>query len=74
MNVKRRKKIIHYAVSCVSEFASRYGLKQNQAFQFLDKYQAIEFLKENYEIEHTLSFDEVIEDLFKICKNNGGIL
>ncbi len=68
------KKIINYAVSCVSEFAFRYGLKQSHAFHFLDCYKGIAFLKQNYEIEHTLSFDEVIDDLFKICKNNGGIL
>ncbi|MFI3237614.1 MAG: DUF3791 domain-containing protein [Lachnospiraceae bacterium] len=72
--VSDEKKVIYYVVSCVSEFAYRYGLKQKHAFQFLDQYKAIEFLKENYEIEHTLSFDDTIEDLFRICRNNGGVL
>ncbi len=68
------KKKINYIVSCISEFANRHGMKQNQAFRFLDKYQAIEFLKNNYDIEHTLSFEEVMGDMFVICKNNGGKL
>lgn len=65
---------INYVVSCVTEFAYRYELPQSKAFQFLYNYKGIEFLKENYEIEHTLSFEEVIDDLFMICKNNGGTI
>ncbi|MFI3172025.1 MAG: DUF3791 domain-containing protein [Eubacteriales bacterium] len=53
------KNINSYIVCCVSEFADKYGLKENQAFQYLEEYQAIEFLKQNYEVEHTLSFEEV---------------
>ena len=34
----------------------------------------IEFLKENYEVEHTLSFDNVVEDISILCRRNGGIL
>ena len=37
-------------------------------------YKAIEFIKEFYDIEHTLSFDEVVEDCTRICRNNGGVL
>ncbi|MBE6853212.1 MAG: DUF3791 domain-containing protein [Ruminococcus sp.] len=68
------RKEINYAVACVSEFAEKYKLSLQEAFQYLYKYKGIEFLKEHYEIEHTLSFDDVVEDLFIICKNNGGTL
>jgi hypothetical protein len=31
-------------------------------------------LDDNYEIEHTLSIDDAIDDIIKITKNNGGNL
>ncbi len=68
------RKEINYAVACVNEFADRYNMTPQEAFRFLNKYKAIAFLKENYEIEHTLSLDDAIDDLFIICQNNGGTL
>ena len=68
------RKEINYVVACVSEFADRFNMRQQEAFQYLYKYKGIEFLKENYDIEHTLSFDDVLKDLFIICRNNGGRL
>lgn len=64
----------NYAVSCVSEFAVRHGITQKEAFCFLYKYGAIAFLKEDYEVEHTLSYDDVMEDMLAICQRNGGVL
>ena len=69
-----QRKQINYAVALVSEFAKKYGLSSKAAFAFLDRYKAIEFLKENYEIEHTLSFDEAVDDMMIICSSNGGVL
>lgn len=69
-----QKKQIDYAVICVSEFAKKYNMKIKDAFQFLYQYKAIEFLKENYEIEHTLSLEDAVEDMLLICEKNGGIL
>ena len=31
-----------------------------------------QFLKEFYDVEHTLSFEEVLDDLTVICRRNGG--
>ncbi len=43
-------------------------MKIKAAFQFLYQYKAIQFIKENYEIEHTLSFEDVVEDMLLICE------
>ena len=72
--MSEERKQINYAVICVSEFARRYNLKMKEAFQFLFQYKAIEFLKENYEIEHALPMDDAIEDMMIICRENGGTL
>ncbi|OGO80189.1 MAG: hypothetical protein A2Y21_07900 [Clostridiales bacterium GWC2_40_7] len=66
--------MINYMVVCINEFASRYNLSSKEAFDYLSKYSGISFLKDNYEIEHTLSIDDAIDDMIIICGKNGGCL
>ncbi|MDR0948876.1 MAG: DUF3791 domain-containing protein [Lachnospiraceae bacterium] len=40
----------------------------------MSQYGGIAFLTEHYEIEHTLSLDDAIDDLILICQKNGGVL
>lgn len=72
--MSEERKQINYAVVCVSEFAHKHNLTVKEAFQFLFQYKAIEFLKENYDIEHTLSLEDALSDMLTICKKNGGML
>ena len=66
------KKKINYTVVCVNEFADRYNMSAKEAFAYLYEYQGITFLKENYDIEHTLSLVDAVDDLTLVCRNNGG--
>lgn len=66
--------IINYMVVCINEFASRFNLSSKEAFDYLNKYNGISFLKDNYEIEHTLSFEDAIDDMILVCAKNGGYL
>lgn len=72
MNEQKQK--IDYTVACVNEFAQTHNLEVREAFQYLFQFKGIEFIKENYEIEHTLSFETVLEDLLVLCKKNGGTI
>ncbi len=66
------KKRINYSVACVNEFAERFNISGNEAFDYLLLHKGIAFLKDNYDIEHTLSFEDAIDDLTLICRKNGG--
>ncbi len=66
------KKRINYTVVCVNEFAEKHHISSKSAFDYLYRYKGIEFLKEFYDIEHTLSFDDAVDDLTRICRRNGG--
>lgn len=68
------RNIIDYIVVCVSEFADRHSLSQKDAYFYLRKYAGIQFLKEFYDIEHTIPFADVVDDLTRICARNGGVL
>ena len=65
---------ISYTVACVSSFANAFNLSKKEAFSYLYKNKAIAFLKEHYDIEHTLSLDDAVEDMAEICRQNGGTL
>ncbi len=69
---KHEKDIINYIVICINEFAKQCNMTSKEAYFYLRDFKGIEFLKENYEAEHTVSLDDAVEDLKQVCKNNGG--
>ena len=73
MRLEEQNKI-DYLVVCVNEFAEKYLLNYKDAFNYLQKFNAIEFLDNNYEIEHTLSIEDAIIDITHIARKNGGYL
>lgn len=70
--VKEDVNLLNYIVVCISEFASRYEMHVREAYVYLSRNKGIEFLKEFYDVEHTLSFEDVLDDLTAICRKNGG--
>lgn len=69
-----QKKKIGFTVACVNEFAKQHNLSAQEAFRYLFHFKGIAFIKENYDIEHTLDFETILEDLGVLCRRNGGIL
>ena len=67
-----KRKASDYAVACINEFAKSKSLSCREAYLYLYNHSGIKFLKEFYEIEHTLSFDDAINDLTIISQKNGG--
>lgn len=65
---------IKWTVACVGEFARYKTVDMKSSFRYLYEFGGIEFLKDHYEAEHTLSFNDAVEDLDIICKRNGGDL
>lgn len=64
--------VLNYIVVCISEFANRHGIHMRDAYIYLSQNKGIEFLKEFYDVKHTLSFDDVMDNLAAICRKNGG--
>lgn len=65
---------IEYAMLCVSKFAQKNSISQQEACRYLHKYGGLDFLDKTYEIESTFSPRIVVEDLLAVCRNNGGTL
>ena len=72
--MREQKRKIGFTVACVNEFANKHNLSAKEAFQYLFQFKSIAFIKENYDVEHTLDFETILEDLEILCKKNGGTL
>lgn len=72
--MSEQKRKIGFTVACVNEFANKHNLSAKEAFQYLFQFKGIAFIKENYDVEHTLDFETILEDLEILCKQNGGTL
>ena len=72
MSEQEQKNLIEYIVACISEFANYHALSLKESFNYLYKFKGISFLKEHYNIEHTLSIEDAVNDLTMICNKNGG--
>ena len=67
MKVRIEDKIA-YIIAVVNEFAARFSLNPQQAYRYLNRFKGIDFLDEFYNVEHTLSFDDVVDDLAILCR------
>lgn len=65
---------LKYIIALISEFATAHGLSAQQSYIYLKQYKGIDFVDKFYDVEHTMSFDAVVEDLTAYCKRMGGNL
>lgn len=66
------KRVIGYVVAVINEFAETHNISPREASNYLARFKGIDFLTEHYEAEHLLSIDDSVEDLTRVCFNNGG--
>ena len=72
--MSEQKQKIGFTVACVDEFARQHNLSAREAFRYLFQFKGIAFIKANYDVEHTLDFGTLLEDLRVLCRRNGGLL
>ena len=65
---------INYFVALITEFATANQISTSQAYEYLQRYKGLDFVDRFYDVEHTFSFDNTVEDLTAYCKRMGGTL
>ena len=68
------KKIISYVVLCIKSFSKEFDLSFTESYRYLENFGGLQFIIKHYEIEHTLSIEDAIEDMQAICRRNGGLI
>lgn len=65
---------INYMVALINEFALTHHISPQQAYLYLQEYKGLDFVERFYDVEHTFSFENTVEDLTVYCKRMGGTL
>ena len=68
------KNKVEYVIAVISEFAVAHSLSTQQAYRYLERFKGLDFVIRFYNVEHTFSFKDVIDDLTAYCHRNGGAL
>lgn len=71
---REEKNTLEFLVALVAEFAAHLGISQDFAFNYIREYKGLEYYFKHYNILHTLSFEDNIDDLMQVCSNHGGKL
>lgn len=65
---------LKYTIALIAEFARTFNLGKKQAYNYLKRFKGLSYLKNFYDVLHTLSFKEAVQDISIICSRNGGEL
>ncbi|MCD8092383.1 MAG: DUF3791 domain-containing protein [Bacteroides sp.] len=65
---------VEYVIAFVSEFAKAHSLTSSQAYRYLERYNAIDFIDRHYGIAHTQRFEDVVSDMTAFCRRFGGTI
>ena len=57
------QKQLDYLMIFIKMFADSADISEKQAFNYLDRHKGIEFVRDHYDVIHTLDFDYAIEDI-----------
>ena len=64
---------ISFVTYIVPEFATAYKMEVQDAFFYLKKYGAWDFLNEHWHTLHTANPFNTVDYLYRICYQNGGL-
>ena len=65
---------INYIAVLTTEFATVHLITTQQAYLYLQRHNGLDFVDWFYDVEHTYSFENTVEDLTAHCKRMGGVL
>lgn len=60
-----------WTVIFILEFGERHGLTLKQSFNYLQRYNGIDFVDRHYSYLHTQSFKSVVDDMTEYCHKMG---
>ncbi|MBD9094166.1 MAG: DUF3791 domain-containing protein [Bacteroides oleiciplenus] len=66
--------LTEFMTQCIYKFARAKQISYRAAVNYLSSFKGLSFLQEHHEIEQTLSYNEIIDDLSRVCSKNGGNL
>lgn len=63
-----------FIVSVINNFSDEKKVPLTQAYSYIVTFKGMDFLRQYQDIEKTLSNQEIVTDVSRVCANNGGRL
>ncbi len=63
-----------FITSVLVQFSKLKGISLGRAFRYLKTFKGLDYLSQFMEVEKTLSYEEITENLTLVCSRNGGAL
>ena len=63
-----------FILSVINNFADEKKIPLSKAYNYLVTFKGMDFLRQYQDIEKTLSYHEIVNDVSRVCANNGGRL
>lgn len=63
-----------YIVSVINNFADEKKIPLTKAYNYIVTFKGMDFIRQYQDIEKTLSNHEIVNDVSRVCANNGGRL
>ncbi|MDR1014690.1 MAG: DUF3791 domain-containing protein [Coriobacteriales bacterium] len=63
-----------WLVEALASFARAKGVTRKQAFVYAHAHGGFAFINRHYDVEHLLSFEDVVDDIAAVSARNGGRL
>ena len=63
-----------YLIVFINEFAQQYKLTSVQAYRYLSRFKAVDFLIDQYNIAQTQGFESMVSDMAAYCRRHGGAI
>ncbi|SHK91099.1 DUF3791 domain-containing protein [Fibrobacter sp. UWEL] len=73
MDVENQEKVL-FTLACIDSFAKEHALSTKQAFAYLNRFKALNFIDQNFESNKNETPKAESEILLEVCKKNGGAL
>lgn len=63
-----------FITAVLYHFSKIKGISLDRAFRYLKTFKGIDYLSQFMEIERTLSYEDIVDNLTLVCTRNGGAL
>jgi hypothetical protein len=72
LDKETRNKLL-FATFIIPKFADAYKMDRQEAYRYLKKYGGLDYLYECWWALHTDNPFWAVRDMYKVCRNNGGL-
>lgn len=63
-----------FIISVIYHYSKTKGIQFGSAYKYLKTFKGLDYLNQYLEIERTLNFEDITQNLSTVCHNNGGML